>query len=71
MGKIKNCYTNVGLIIALIDVNSFGKFLDGSLSGINLIINIANTTMLLISVIATIFSGWEYIKNGKDLLLDK
>ena len=48
-----------------------GKFLDGSLSGINLIINIASTTMLLISVIATIFSGWEYIKNGKDLLSDK
>ena len=70
-GKLKTVTQMLGLIIALIDVNSFGKFLDGSLSGINLIINIASTTMLLISVIATIFSGWEYIKNGKDLLLDK
>ena len=70
-GKLKTVTQMLGLIIALIDVNSFGKFLDGSLSGINLIINIASTTMLLISVIATIFSGWEYIKNGKDLLSDK
>ena len=70
-GKLKTVTQMLGLIIALIDVNSFGKFLDGSLSGINLIINIASTTMLVISVIATIFSGWEYIKNGKDLLLDK
>ena len=70
-GKLKTVTQMLGLIIALIDVNSFGKFLDGSLPGINLIINIASTTMLLISVIATIFSGWEYIKNGKDLLLDK
>ena len=70
-GKLKTVTQMLGLIIALIDVNSFGKYLDGSLSGINLIINIASTTMLLISVIATIFSGWEYIKNGKDLLLDK
>ena len=70
-GKLKTVTQMLGLIIALIDVNSFGKFLDGSLSGINLIINIASTTMLVISVIATIFSGWEYIKDGKDLLLDK
>lgn len=70
-GKLKTVTQMLGLIIALIDVNSFGKFLDGSLSGINLIINIASTTMLLISVIATIFSGLEYIKNGKDLLSDK
>ena len=67
-GKLKTVTQMLGLII---DVNSFGKFLDGSLSGINLIINIASTMMLLISVIATIFSGWEYIKNGKDLLSDK
>ena len=66
-GKLKTVTQMLGLIIALIDVNSFGKFLDG----INLIINIASTMMLLISVIATIFSGWEYIKNGKDLLSDK
>ena len=34
------------------------------------IINILATIMLIISVIATIFSGIDYLKNGKDLLKD-
>ena len=67
-GKLKTVTQMLGLIIALIDVNSFGKFLDGSLSGISLIINILSTSMLFISVIATVFSGWDYVKNGKDML---
>lgn len=67
-GKLKTVTQMVGLIIALIDVNPFGKFLDGSLSGINLAINIISTSMLFISVIATVFSGWDYMKNGKDIL---
>ncbi len=67
-GKLKTVTQMVGLIIALIDVNPFGKFLDGSLFGINLAINIISTSMLFISVIATVFSGWDYVKNGKDIL---
>lgn len=70
-GKLKTVTQMVGLIIALIDVNPFGKFLDGSLSGINLAINIISTSMLFISVIATVFSGWNYVKNGKNILLNK
>ena len=35
------------------------------------VINILSTTMLIICVIATIFSGWDYLKGGKDLLKDK
>ena len=34
------------------------------------IINILSTVMLVVSVIATIFSGVDYMKNGKDLLKD-
>jgi phosphatidylglycerophosphate synthase len=66
-GKIKTVTQMLGLIIALIDVNGFAKFFDGSLSGMSLIINILSTGMLFISVVATIFSGWDYVKNGKDL----
>ena len=33
-------------------------------------INILSTSLLLICVIATIFSGWDYLKEGKDLLKD-
>lgn len=67
-GKLKTATQMVGLVFALIDVNGFGKFIDGSLNGVNLIINVVSTGLLFVSVIATIFSGWDYIKNGKDLL---
>ena len=70
-GKLKTVTQMVGLTIALIDVNSFAKFFDGSLSGFSLIINIASTSVLFVSVIATIFSGWDYLKNGKEILKDK
>lgn len=36
----------------------------------DLIINILASVLMTISVIATIFSGYEYIKGGKDLLKD-
>ena len=34
------------------------------------IINIFASILMTISVIATIFSGYEYLKEGKDLLKD-
>ena len=61
----------IALIIALIDMNAYGAFIKGGLDTLPLIINIASTVMMTISVVATIFSGWDYIKNGKDLLLEK
>lgn len=35
------------------------------------IFNIAVSLLMIISVVATIFSGWEYLKNGKELLKDE
>ena len=35
-----------------------------------LIMNILASVFMTISVIATIFSGYEYLKGGKDLLKD-
>ncbi|MBP3502641.1 MAG: CDP-diacylglycerol--glycerol-3-phosphate 3-phosphatidyltransferase [Clostridia bacterium] len=67
-GKLKTVTQMVGLIVALIDINPFAKFLEGNLTGLALIINVLSTTMLFISVIATVFSGWDYVKNGKDIL---
>lgn len=66
-GKLKTVTQMLGLIVALIDSNAFGTCFNGSLSGIPLVLNIVSTVILSISVIATIFSGWDYIKNGKDL----
>lgn len=66
-GKLKTVTQMIGLIIAIIDMNAFGSFINGGLQGFPLVLNMLSTVVLTISVVATIFSGWDYIKNGKDL----
>ena len=58
------------MFININGTNIFGNFIFGKLTGIELIINILTTILMLASVVATTFSGWDYIKNGKDLLKD-
>ena len=70
-GKIKTVTQMIAIILMFININNtniFGAFIKGNLEGIPLVINILSTVLMVISVIATIFSGWSYIKNGKDLL---
>lgn len=72
-GKLKTVTQMIAIILMFININGtniFGNFIFGNLTGIELIINILTTMLMIISVIATIFSGWDYIKNGKDLLKD-
>ena len=70
-GKLKTVTQMIAIILAFLDVNKFAEFLSGNLDGMSLILNILWSGMMLISVIATVFSGWDYLKNGKDLLKDK
>ena len=69
-GKLKTVTQMVGIGFALVDVNKFAKFFDGSLTGIPLAFNVISTVLLSLSVVATIFSGWDYVKGGKNLLKD-
>ena len=72
-GKIKTVTQMIAIILMFININNtniFGTFIKGNLTGVELIINILATVFMLISVIATIFSGWDYVKNGKELLKD-
>ena len=69
-GKLKTVTQMLAIILAFIDVNAYGAFLTTELTGISLILNISATVLMFISVIATIFSGWDYVKNGKDLFKD-
>ena len=57
----------IGLVFAFIDVNSFGAVFSGNLTGSAFVINVITTTLLSISVIATIFSGIDYLKGSKEL----
>ncbi len=66
-GKLKTVTQMIGLIIAFLDSNPYGAVLGGSLTGYELVINVLVTLIMSVSVIATVFSGWDYVKGGKDL----
>lgn len=66
-GKIKTASQMVGLTIAFLDPNAFGAIFSGNLTGIALGVNLVTTVLLSISVIATIFSGIDYLKGSKEL----
>lgn len=70
-GKLKTVTQMLAIIVAFIDNHSFATVLTEKLTGYAFIINMVSTTMMVVCVIATIFSGWDYIKNGKELLKDK
>ena len=67
-GKIKTVTQIIAIIIAFLDVNNFGRCFIGGLTGIQLLLNISQTLMMIVCVIATIISGIDYLKDGKELL---
>ncbi|MCI8620446.1 MAG: CDP-diacylglycerol--glycerol-3-phosphate 3-phosphatidyltransferase [Clostridia bacterium] len=73
-GKLKTVTQIIAIVLAFININGnniFLNFIHWELTGIELIINILTSLMLIISVVATIFSGYNYIKGGKDLFKDR
>ena len=69
-GKLKTVTQMIAIILAYVDVNSFGVCFSGELSGFAFALNLVVTVMMIIQTIATIFSGYEYLKDGKDLFKD-
>ena len=69
-GKLKTVTQMVAIALAFIDPNAYGAIFNGKLTGYEFVINLLVTLTMSISVVATIFSGWEYIKGGKDLFKD-
>ena len=83
-GKIKTVTQMIAVILAFLDKFGFGNFIFrvGSMAETyysfpsiymttpQFILNIAMTIFMVLCVIATIFSGYEYLKGGKDLLKD-
>ncbi len=66
-GKLKTVTQMVAIALAFVDPNGYGTIFSGNLTGYEFVINLLVTLMMSVSVVATIFSGWEYIKGGKDL----
>lgn len=70
-GKLKTVTQMIAIMTAYIDIGAFLECLKGGLLGIRLAINILSSILMLVSVVATIFSGLDYLKGGKELLKDK
>lgn len=69
-GKLKTVTQMIAIILAFLDINSFAAFITTKLTGFSLALNILATVIMLVSVVATVFSGWDYLKDAKDLLKD-
>ena len=64
-GKLKTLTQMIAIILAFLDLNAFGECFTGVLQGGDLILNLIVTIIMIIQVIATIFSGIDYLKGAK------
>lgn len=69
-GKLKTVTQMVAIIFAFIDIHGFGEFLPYgyTFTGAGFVLNLITSLLMLVSVVATVFSGYDYLKNGKDVL---
>lgn len=72
-GKLKTVTQMLAIVLAFVDIHGFGEFLwyGYSFTQLGFVVNIINTVLMTLAVIATIFSGYDYFKNGKDLWKDE
>ena len=70
-GKLKTVSQMTAIILAFVNINGTNQFFyyaNNQLFGVELALNVITSVLMVVSVISTVFSGWTYIKNGKDLL---
>lgn len=77
-GKIKTATTMFAIIFLLLGGYKMGAFIECFKGNVMYcmktsfaILNGLGTVTMIIAVVATVFSGWDYLKGGKDLLKDK
>ena len=69
-GKLKTVTQMIAIILAILDLNEFGECFKGVLQGGDLILNLIVTILMIVQVIATIFSGIDYMKGAKKYIKD-
>lgn len=69
LGKIKTVSQMIAISLAFVDVNAFMRFISGNLSNGALILNIIMSFSMIISVVATIWSGLDYFIKSKEIIL--
>lgn len=69
-GKLKTVTQMLAIIVIFFDNFNFLAFLSTPMNVAEYVFNVTGSILLLASVVATIFSGYDYLKNGKDLFKD-
>lgn len=67
-GKIKTITQMIAISFVLVDVHPIFSFLNKDLNIYEAIFNGIGSILLIISVIATMISGWDYLKNMKEYI---
>lgn len=69
-GKVKTVTQMIAIILMFIDQYNFFDFIakHGEMNIFAIVLNVVSSVLMFVSVIATVFSGWNYLKGGKDLL---
>lgn len=69
-GKIKTITQMIAVFLIFLDNYPIFSFMNKELNIYEAIFNGFGSIILIISVIATVFSGWDYLKNMKQILKD-
>ena len=69
LGKVKTVSQMVAIALAFLSTNTFMQFINGSLTGGSLVLNVLMSLGMLISVGTTIYSGVDYFMKSKDIVL--
>ena len=72
-GKLKTVTQMIAIILMFLTTQPYFAFVNSALTYMttgDIVMNILASIFMTVSVIATIFSGYEYLKGGKDLLKD-
>ena len=68
-GKVKTVSQMIAISLAFIDIHPFLAFINGGLPVAELVLNILMSVAMIVSVLATIFSGVDYFMKSKDVVL--
>ena len=69
LGKVKTVTQMIAISFAFLDVNPFMSFISNELSGFLLCLNFLMSFAMIVCVIATIWSGMDYLIKSKDVIL--
>lgn len=68
-GKVKTVTQMLAVIAAYLNTGNLFECFYGEMTGLNLVMNFLESILMVTCVFATCFSGWDYLKSGKEWIL--